>query len=269
MEFKKQLVTPSIAEQMLESNIRNRRIKKAVVSRYAQDMIAGRWKEDTGETVKISKSGIVLDGQHRLASIIKANVPINLHVVYGLDDSVFDVLDTGATRNATDTFYIEKINNDSTLPGIIQIYHMLKNPLIKHLTGGDKNYRLTNQELKSAYYERELFWQGTTNYSSVWYRSFAKILPPSLIGGFYAFFHDFNENDAYQFMDQLCTGKNINNNTVALLRNKLMQDKMSQKNIKANIKQALIIKTWNAFRMNEQFKILKFDTTKEEFPKAI
>jgi hypothetical protein len=79
-----------------------------VVNRYAQDILAGRWKEDTGEVIKVSKSGIVLDGQHRLYAIVKANTPIFLHIAYGIDDSVSDVLDTGSVRSASDVFKLNQ-----------------------------------------------------------------------------------------------------------------------------------------------------------------
>jgi hypothetical protein len=116
LEFKKELITPSRAKELLEANINNRRVKDEVVNRYAQDILAGRWKEDTGEVIKISKSGIVLDGQHRLYAIIKANTPIFLHIVYGIDDSVSDVLDTGSVRSASDVFKLNNgITNDSSV----------------------------------------------------------------------------------------------------------------------------------------------------------
>ena len=53
LEFKKELITPSRAKELLEANINNRRVKIEVVNRYAQDILAGRWKYDTGEVIKI------------------------------------------------------------------------------------------------------------------------------------------------------------------------------------------------------------------------
>jgi hypothetical protein len=271
MEFKKQLITPSLAKQLLEANINNRRVKQPVVLRYAQDMIAGRWKENTGETIKISKTGRLLDGQQRLMAIIKSNVPINFHVIYNLEEDVFDVLDTGSVRNATDVFHIEGIKNDNVIPSIITTYYVLSKGIIKQINGKSvsKQYRPTNHLLKEMYYQRENFWQSVGNQTASWYQSFAKILPPSTIGGFYSFFYDINHEDAFQFMHQLCTGQDIKNKTIALLRTKLMQDKMDSKKISASLKQAYIIKTWNLFRKNEEAKMIKFNTAIEEYPVAI
>ena len=73
MNITKKLITPSIAKGLLESNTKNRGINELVVSRYANDILKGNWKEDTGEAIKISKMNIILDGQHRLCAIVKAN----------------------------------------------------------------------------------------------------------------------------------------------------------------------------------------------------
>ena len=43
IEFIKELVTPSIAEKYLQSNISNRRIKEKVVIQYANDMKNKEW----------------------------------------------------------------------------------------------------------------------------------------------------------------------------------------------------------------------------------
>ena len=264
LEFKKELITPSRAKELLEANINNRRVKSEVVIRYAQDMLAGRWKEDTGENVKISKLGIVLDGQHRFYAIIKANTPIFLHIVYGIDDSVSDVLDTGSGRSASDVFRLNRINNDSSIPSIMQTSYLLKNA---HFTSGQKNMRLTNAQLLQKYYENEILWQDICKKSHNWYLSFAKILAKSFIGGFYSVFKDIDSELAEQFMNELCTGINVSNETMLLLRNKLMQDKMSQKKISPTLKAIFMIKAWNCFVKGIVLKKLAFDSERESYPK--
>jgi hypothetical protein len=63
-------------------------------------MINNKWKQDTGECIKISKTGRILDGQHRLKAVILSNCSIYFYVATNIDDSVFDVLDTGKARNS-------------------------------------------------------------------------------------------------------------------------------------------------------------------------
>ena len=266
LEFKKELITPSRAKELLEANINNRRVRAKVVNRYAQDMLAGRWKENTGEAVKISKSGIVLDGQHRFYAVIKANTPIFFHIAYGIDDSVSDVLDTGSGRSASDVFKLNRITNDSAMPSIIQMYHLLKN---NNFACKQKDMRLTNAQLLQKYNENEILWQDICKKSQNWYLSFAKILPQSFIGGFYSVFKEIDSDLAEQFMNELCTGINVSNETMLLLRNRLMQDKMSQRKISPTLRTIFMIKAWNCFVKGIVLKKLAFDSERESYPKIL
>jgi hypothetical protein len=265
VEFKKVLITPTYAKQLLEANIANRRVKEPVVMQYSKDIIEGRWKEDTGEVIKIFKSGKVGDGQHRLLAIIKANKPVYMHIATNVDDEVFDVLDTGSGRNSSDAFRIMGIKNENKLPSIIQFYNLL---LSGKRVYSQKGTKPTNTVLLDQYYSNEKLWQEISSRSFTWYIKFAKILPPSYFGGFYAFFLELNSAKAEEFMEQLSTGINITNPSINLLRNKLMQDKLAMRKMPATTKIALIIKTWNLFVKNQTVQLLKFDNFKEAFPIA-
>ena len=85
----------------------------------------------------------------------------------------------------------------------------------------------------------------------------------------YSLFYDINEIDAESFMVQLCTGMQVENISISLLRKKLMQDKMAPRKMPIILRNALIIKSWNCFRKKEEIKILKFDSVRDEFPTAI
>jgi len=267
IEIKKELITPKVAERLLEHNEHNRKLASPRVLMYANDMLLGRWKQDTGETIKISPEGRLLDGQNRLNAVIKSKTPIYFHVAYNVPDDVFDVIDTGKLRNASDVFTIEKIAFSTCLPSIITAYEAL------NAGGGEtsrqKNLKPTNKMLLDIYYSREKYWQSTVLKTQNWYVSFAKIIAPSIIGGMYSIFYDINELDAEKFMNQLCNGYSIENNAIILLRKKLMSDKIGIKKMGIYQKNAYIIKTWNCYRKKETIKILKFDMTNEEFPKAI
>jgi hypothetical protein len=267
MEFKKQLVTPALANQYLSTNIDNRRLRMPDISRYAQDMASGRWKEDTGEVLKISKQGIVLDGQHRLLAVIKSNIPVNFHIAFDVDESVFDVLDTGITRSASDVFHVKNIKYENIIPTIISAFTVLNTGL--RISSGGKSNRPTNALLLEAYYKKEKFWQMVAYKALSWHNAFGKILSTSMLGSMFALFYNIDAEQAEQFMEELATGMNLSNNTIALLRQKLIQDKTSVKKMSLNNKQALILKTWNFFRKGEEVKTLRFNTVMEDFPVAI
>ena len=264
MEFKKILVTPEVAQHYLQSNTKNRNVNEKRVAKYANDMARGKWKEDTGECIKVSKTGILLDGQHRLHGVVKANTNIYMGFIFNLDDSVFDVIDTGGARNPSDIFKIEGIKNAALIPSTISFARFLIDTKTT-----ERKHKVTNSDALEIYRTNPEYWQDSAKNSTRLYHACSRIMTPTWIGGFGVFFGGLDEDMGKRFMDQLCTGNDVENSTINVLRQKLTQDKMSIKRINKRIKLAFFLKTWNAFVNNKTLKILKFDQNKETFPVAI
>ena len=265
MKIEKQLITPQIAEQLLKNNSMNRRTKQPVIQRYTNEMLAGRWKSDTGELIKISKDGNILDGQHRLIAICKSGISLYFHIAYECDPEIFDVIDSGSLRNTTDAFHVKGIKHDNIIPSIISTYYSLREGRSRNT---QVHFKPTTTVILDEYYKNEDYWQDVARNSVNWYKSFAKILPPSMIGGMYAYLMNINKDDALSFMIQLTEGVDACN-TINLLRRKLVQDKVSIRKMSYRLRVALIIKAWNYFRNDEKIKILKFDQERESMPIAI
>lgn len=101
-------VTPEIARRLIEtSNRDNRKIKPNVVKKYAKIMSNGHWKFSP-ETISISKSGRLLNGQHRMLAVIESGVTCRFLFATGFDDEVFSVLDRGAVRTRADALKMDK-----------------------------------------------------------------------------------------------------------------------------------------------------------------
>lgn len=84
-------------------------------------MSRSEW-ELNGDSIRFSETGVLLDGQHRLAAIIKSGVSIETLVVTGLPDSVFDVIDVGARRSAGDVLDIRGYKNYNTVAAAAKMY---------------------------------------------------------------------------------------------------------------------------------------------------
>lgn len=92
-----EVITPESAEEMLTHNTHNyRAISKDIVARYVDEIQGNSW-EANGDTIVFSENGTLLNGQHRLAAVIKAGKPIVSLVVRGLPDS--QIFDIGRKRN--------------------------------------------------------------------------------------------------------------------------------------------------------------------------
>lgn len=94
-------VKPETAREWLTLNVNNRHFRPRIVSAYARDMAAGNWRM-SGEAIKFSTSGNLLDGQHRLHAVIEADVAVPMLVVRGVDEAAQAVMDTGAARSPGD-----------------------------------------------------------------------------------------------------------------------------------------------------------------------
>lgn len=263
LRFEEILITPSLAKEILESNICNRRVSKVKLELYANEMATGNWKSGTGETIKISKNKVLIDGQHRLLAIIKSNTSSYFYISFNHDDDIFQYIDTGKMRNSKDVFTIAGVKNSTNVPTIISKYNHFKKG---KMAVGQIDKKATNAMLLDQYNEDAQFWNSVHTKSINWYNSFARVLPPSLIGGFYSYTKKHSFFNAEDFMDQLCTGMNISNNVIYLLRNKLIEDKVSPKKMLDTIKNALIIKAWNVFVKDEKIKMLKYDSERETYP---
>jgi hypothetical protein len=101
-------VTPKLAEELLAKNARNRNIRASRVAEYAREMQAGNWLIN-GETIVVSESGNLLNGQHRLKAVIKADVAVPMLLATGVAESAFPTLDAGLSRKAADTLNLRGV----------------------------------------------------------------------------------------------------------------------------------------------------------------
>ena len=114
MESKILTITPNMAKVMLEQNIKNnRRLNHNAVNRYARIMKAGGWNL-THQGIAFDDQGQLIDGQHRLEAIVRANVPVTMMATYGVkhNDGEAFTIDTGTKRTTKNIIQISGIEDD-------------------------------------------------------------------------------------------------------------------------------------------------------------
>lgn len=95
------LVTPQMAEEWLEKNTKNRTLNQTRVCTIAEDISRGSFLT-THQGVAFGVDGALLDGQHRLAAIVKAQAPVWLFVARDVPDGSMPVIDSGRSRSLGD-----------------------------------------------------------------------------------------------------------------------------------------------------------------------
>lgn len=114
-------ITVEDATYMLESNKANRPLNQQHVNRIAAQIRDGKWRFN-GDTIKISSTNDVLDGQHRLWAVIEAKTPIRTIVVRGIKPEAFATIDTlRRPRSGSDALALMGVtNNRSTISVALQ-----------------------------------------------------------------------------------------------------------------------------------------------------
>jgi hypothetical protein len=102
MKYEIKNVTPDQAEKWLATNADfQRKLRESIVEKYARDMINQEWKV-THQGIAFDSKGRLIDGQHRLAAIVKADIPVKMLIVYDLVEEAYDHVDIGFGRTAID-----------------------------------------------------------------------------------------------------------------------------------------------------------------------
>lgn len=262
MRFEKVLITPELAQNWLSFNKHNRSMKEKSVSLLAGEMKAGRWREDTGETIKFDSEGSLLDGQHRLAAIGAAGIPVSMWVAYDVPADSFKVIDSGVKRTATDVFEINGISYHNLLPSVIRLYLTYKEGRI------EAKERLSSQVILEECESRSVFWAECGKNCMRWYSKFRPI-QSSTWGFLGAILVECNNDEAMEFLDALSSGRGVKHEGINWLRDKFINEAQSAAKTSSYYKIAIIIKMWNSIRSGKPLSRPRFDPRSEGFPKAI
>jgi len=100
-------VDAALASRLLENNAGNRKLSNASVVRYAAIMRSSGWKTSP-EPLIFAPSGRLMNGQTRLNAVKVTGITQNFMAVYGVDESVFSVLDRGRVRTLADAHQAEQ-----------------------------------------------------------------------------------------------------------------------------------------------------------------
>lgn len=101
MKVETKMVSPEMAEALLETNPDNRNVSYSRVQTLLAAMRNGKWQLN-GETIIVGESGRLLDGQHRLYAVREYGKPVEMIIAWDVADKSFETIDTGRARTAVD-----------------------------------------------------------------------------------------------------------------------------------------------------------------------
>lgn len=263
------IVGQDMAEAMLERNSddewHNRPGSEKGILRYSRAMQRG-WKM-TGEPIIFSKSGRLLNGQHRLMACVRSGAPFETLVVFGIDDDAFKFMDTGVSRTAGHIFGIEDIPNAMQAAAIARLLFGYK----ASSTWDGRSPDVENDTLLSFYYQHPRI-QDSLHAARKLYSD--RLMPYRWAGLCHYVCAEKNRADADRFFEQVATGIGFSNkNSPAYkLRSKLLASaRSSSEKLNEITIGAYTIKAWNAHRSGSAMRSFIWRTAQtpnEPFPRA-
>ncbi|MEQ1735877.1 MAG: hypothetical protein ABL886_05700 [Rhodoglobus sp.] len=251
-------VTPAVARQWLENNYAgNRKRNEKTVAQYAKDMTSGKWPV-TGEAIKFSKTGDLIDGQHRLAAIVRANVSVTLLVVVGVESDAYSVLDQGRKRTfgdylaSTDTPYAKLI-----AATVARVYNYATFRRFENAGYAGHGASLSIPELTS-FFEANRGIGAWMSEASLVHTKFR--FPPSAVGAVLYVADISGAADVQEFTRQLTLGVGLDESSpVHALRGVLISRLATDSSRRFAIEHYMIqvVKAWNAYAKGEPVKQLK------------
>jgi hypothetical protein len=100
-----ELIDERVAATFLSSMGKNRQAMETLEYKYSGDMERGLWPV-THQGIAFNVKGDLIDGQHRLKSIIRAKVKMWMLVTYGLSMEAMGAIDRGKMRTAAHALQI-------------------------------------------------------------------------------------------------------------------------------------------------------------------
>jgi hypothetical protein len=131
-----QTITPKKAAEYLGLNTANQPLSTRTVREFAAAMRRGDWRV-THQGIAFDTTGALVDGQHRLAAIVEADIPVDVTVFWEVSEGAFDVLDTGKRRNAADVPAIEDEKSAVMLAAMVRTVWLYENRPELNWSGGD------------------------------------------------------------------------------------------------------------------------------------
>lgn len=257
-------ISPERAKQILRhNNPNNRNLSAPHVASLAGRMDRGEWMLN-GQTISFSIGGNLLDGQHRLAAVIKHGKPVKFDVVFGLDDNAFDTIDDGKKRSPGDVLNIHGFKNGKKVASSVRLVLSLQ----KKRGSGKLNSgeRPSNKYILSWIEQRPEFLNIERTADSLYRQSTCPVKHSVICALLYLLSEKYGEV-AKHYFTSLCIGQSLSKEDVVFkLRSKLIKDSYSIRKMNNTLKMALIIYCFHKFRKGQTVRTLKYSLEQSGFP---
>lgn len=269
------LVTPEMAADILSRNRVNRPLRVMRIA-FFSDLVTNDQFVMTGEPVQVEgyltdpEFGL-LNGQHRLHGIVRANKPAQLLIVEGIERSTRMFMDTGAKRTFADALRMEReVSNAAAHASAVRLGYTLETQGATAVLTGGSRIPQSNAELLAWYDAHPELSEALPVARRV--RDEIGASEPAMA---YAcmMLSEIDAKECEDFFERLTRGDAlIEGDPVLILRRYMLNARAKRPRPRAVMQLAVSFKAWNVRRAGETIKNLRwapYGTYQEEFPTPI
>lgn len=253
-------ITPAIARRLLEANEDNRPLNQRMVDDIASDIENGFWRLN-GETIIVSKEGLLNDGQHRLEAVLKTGKAIETAIMFGVERDARMTVDMGRPRSAGNFLAMDQTANANNTAAVcktlIEYYEGI------YRSGGSGGGRVpTKQEIREFYLNNRKRVDIAVSFAVG--DKFGRVAGITPLAAAYFILHKINSAEAAVFFARMMDGASLKvNDPILWMRNRLMAEKKNW--IRASEKLEIILRYWNRWRRGD--KITRQVALERSFPR--
>lgn len=251
-------VTPTVARELLELNVRNRPLNEQRVKQYARMMSRGEWHDAIAD-VCIDTFGVLTNGQHCLNAVVISGETITVTLKTNLQPQSQDSMDSHRARKVADQLQIEGFSNATTVAGsALTIMRWREEGRMPPLTSGGAATFWKADRLQHLNYCRDHRVELEANAALARSRNKRTgLLSPVHIAVLQVVFNDAAPQHAAAWTDQMFDDSNAASQPVFVYKNKLIQLKGTPKEWSPYLKYAFAVKSFNAFMARKELKLFR------------
>ena len=114
-------LTPALAGVLLDCNQINRPTSAMNLRALKSDVVGQRFLFN-GESVVVAVSGALIDGQHRCMAVIATGVPIQIVIVFGVEESARFTIDVGRPKSVPNFLSMKGRSDTNVLAAAVSYY---------------------------------------------------------------------------------------------------------------------------------------------------
>jgi hypothetical protein len=224
----------------------------------------GRWMVSC-DAVGFDTDGRLVNGQHRLSAVIASETPAALLVVRGLSPDVFEVLDTGKKRSASDALAILGYENYTVLASAGRLFtNYLK---FGRLSGSIVTTAAENEEVVETV-QAFPHLQDSARLLVRYKNDLIGIASASVLTFVHAIYAQTHRAEADEFMEKLATGHGIGDGEpVGVLRNQLIRAALTgNTKLDRDALLALVVRALNMTIADRRVRQIRYSPSQQDFP---